>query len=82
MKNKSFICPRCGDTGKPKKVTKGSTLIELLLLCCFLLPGVIYGVWRVSSRSEVCGTCGSDVMVPLDSPMGQSLHERLHGRAV
>ncbi|MCE5185066.1 MAG: YqaE/Pmp3 family membrane protein [Planctomycetaceae bacterium] len=59
--------------GKPKKVTRGSFFIEILLWLFFLLPGLIYSIWRLSSRSVVCRSCGSPNLVPLDSPVGMQL---------
>ena len=45
----SMYCPHCGVTGMPRKVTKGSFGIELILWLFFLLPGLIYSVWRRNS---------------------------------
>jgi len=68
------ICGTCGTVGKPKRMTRGSFVIEVLLWLCFILPGLIYSVWRSSSRYSVCSTCGSLEIVGLDTPRGQSLN--------
>lgn len=67
------ICTMCGNTGKPKLHTKGHILAEIALWCLFLLPGLIYSLWREVSRSYVCRACGSDQIVPIDSPRGRRL---------
>jgi hypothetical protein len=71
------ICSNCGHTGKAKKVTKGSTLIELVLWLCFIIPGLIYSLWRLTSRHLACPQCGATNMVPLDSPRGKKLQQEL-----
>jgi len=51
-------CPNCKHEGKAKSETPGYILIELILWCFFLLPGLVYSIWRVSSRHYVCSMCG------------------------
>jgi hypothetical protein len=67
------ICSRCGTAGDAKTRTGGSILIELVLWCCFIVPGLIYSIWRLTSRKQVCAACGADSFVPLNSPVGQQL---------
>lgn len=67
------LCTTCGHVGKTKTVTKGSFAIELLLWLFFLLPGLIYSVWRLTSRHEACSSCGSTTVIPLNSPLAQKL---------
>lgn len=74
---KAEICSNCGFTGQAKKVTKGSTLIELALWLCMIFPGLIYSLWRLSSRHLACPQCGTTNMLPLDSPRGRKLQQEL-----
>jgi len=67
------ICTTCGFVGKPKKDTKGSFFTELILWFCFLLPGVIYSLWRIITRKYVCSKCYMATIIPLDTPKGQEL---------
>lgn len=69
----TLICTACGYVGKPKKVTKGSILIELFLWLFFLIPGLIYSIWRLASRYEACPSCKGQSMIPVDSPTGREL---------
>jgi hypothetical protein len=64
----SMYCTACGTVAKPKKIVKGSFILELLLWLCFLLPGIIYSVWRLSNKANACPKCGSESMIPIDSP--------------
>ncbi|GBD98844.1 proteolipid membrane potential modulator [bacterium BMS3Abin07] len=68
-----LICSNCGSVGTPKTVTKGSTLIEVLLWLFFFIPGVIYSIWRLTTRTKACGSCGAEKLVPLNSPMGKKV---------
>ncbi len=65
----------CGYKGTPVKITKGSILVELALWCCFLVPGVLYSLWRVDTRYDSCPLCGGATMIPLDSPQGRKLEK-------
>jgi len=77
MKNQ-MICTNCGWAGKPVTQIKGSFFVELFLWLCFLLPGIIYSVWRLCSVSKVCVKCRMPTMIPLSSPMGQRLAKEFY----
>jgi len=71
---KELICVNCGTQGKPKIITKGSILIEIVLWICLIVPGIIYSLWRhTSGRQPVCPSCGSPGMIPLGSPKAQAM---------
>lgn len=71
---KKLFCPSCGHTGKPKVMTKGSILIEIILWICFIVPGLIYTLWRqTSGKYTACPKCGNTSMIPPDSPMAQKM---------
>jgi len=73
--SEDLICTTCGYVGYPKKITKGSFLIELILWCFFFIPGLIYSIWRISSRYKACPECKSATMIPVNTPVGQKLIE-------
>lgn len=80
---RTVICPNCGHVGAPKTHTQGSTFIELILWLCFLIPGLIYSAWRLTSRQKVCRKCGASNLVPTDTPRGgKLLREFGNGAAV
>jgi hypothetical protein len=68
-----LICSACGHIGSSKTAVKGSILIEIVLWLCFIIPGIIYSLWRSSSRYKTCPKCGGTNLIPLDSPIGQKL---------
>jgi hypothetical protein len=76
---KPLFCTTCGHEGAAKMRTKGSIGIEILLWLCFLVPGLIYSLWRISSRHAVCASCGARTLVPTDSPMAKAQRRALDG---
>ena len=67
------ICTHCGTISAPKLYTKGSIFLELFLWLLFIIPGLIYSIWRHASRYKGCPKCGAPNMIPQDSPMAQKL---------
>jgi hypothetical protein len=67
----SRICTTCGHLGEPASHTPGSMRIEAVLWLCLIVPGLIYSLWRLSARREVCGKCGATTLLPLDAPLAQ-----------
>jgi len=73
-----MVCVNCGTTGKTRRIVPGSFVIELVLWCCFFVPGLIYSLWRLSSAKKGCSACGSTNLVPIDSPAGRRLNTGAH----
>jgi hypothetical protein len=71
----SMICPHCGTQAEPSTRTKGSFVLELFLWLLLIVPGLIYSIWRVTSRDKVCPACGEPGMIPVTSPRGRALVE-------
>jgi hypothetical protein len=69
--NGELLCTTCGSIGSPKKVIKGSFIVELLLWLFMILPGAIYTVYRLSTKKSVCSKCGNHNLIPLDSPIAK-----------
>jgi rRNA maturation endonuclease Nob1 len=75
LTEKEKVCSLCGHVGKPKHQLKGSVLIELILWLVMILPGLIYSLWRWSTKHETCRSCGSVTLLPADSPRGRRIIE-------
>jgi hypothetical protein len=56
-------------------VIKGSFLMEFVLWLFFIVPGVIYTVWRLTTVAKGCPVCGAESMIPVHSPMGRKLQK-------
>lgn len=68
-----MLCTTCGTVGEGKTKTGGSLLIEIVLWLCFIIPGLIYSLWRLTTRKRACAACGAATLVPRDSPIAQKL---------
>lgn len=62
-------CTNCGVVAYPKTVTPGSIGIELLLWLFFIIPGLIYSIWRLAAQHKACPSCGARNMISLNSPV-------------
>ena len=70
---KSLLCTECHHVGPPQRITRGSFWVEVLAWLLFLVPGLIYSLWRLGTRYNGCPACGSRNLIPLDSPRGQQM---------
>ena len=75
----SMICPHCGTRGEPKTITKGSLGMEIILWICFLVPGFIYSIWRLTTRQKGCPACNQIGMIGVNTPNGRMLVEKFKG---
>ncbi len=50
-------CPNCKYEGNGKYITKGYVAVELVLWLLFLFPGLVYSIWRLSTKKWVCPEC-------------------------
>jgi hypothetical protein len=66
FETKKIHCMDCNYEGAVKTYTKGSFAVEILLWLCFLLPGLIYSMWRITSgRYDGCPDCKSEKAIDL-----------------
>lgn len=71
--SKQLVCTVCGYVGEAKKHTKGNFLIEVVLWLFFIIPGLIYSIWRLTTKQTICPKCKNSSMIPADTPVGQKL---------
>ena len=71
--SKKLVCTQCGYVGKPKGAIKGNGAIEIILWLFFIIPGLIYSIWRSSSRHKICPQCKSPSLIPIDSPRAKKV---------
>lgn len=62
---RAVCCTHCQSVGLIRFMRSGSPRIGLLLLCFFVVPGVLYFLWYFCSGHWGCSTCGSRRVVPL-----------------
>lgn len=58
-----ITCPNCKYEGEAKKTARGSTVTEVILWICFLLPGLLYSTWRLTTRTVRCPQCGFEHVI-------------------
>ena len=69
----ALACTTCGHVGQSVDRTRGSLVIEIVLWLCLLVPGLLYSLWRLTTRAKVCASCGAATLVPVGSPVGRRI---------
>lgn len=59
-----YFCNSCKNY-TPKALKKGNGWIELVLYLFYLVPGIIYSIWRRSGQPNVCPVCKTAGLVPI-----------------
>ena len=61
--NRTLYCTACKNkTGSPK--LKGHLLIEVILWLCYIVPGLIYTIWRRQGEASLCPFCNNETLIP------------------
>ncbi len=71
-KRQQLYCTHCGTIAAPKTHVRGAFLIEIVLWLCFIVPGLIYTIWRCTTSEKVCPACLTKCMIPLNSPKAKT----------
>lgn len=73
------ICHNCGSIGTEETITqiRGSLWITLILLFCYIAPGIIYEIWR-RERITRCSSCKSTDFIDTNSPIGKEIYKKYH----
>ena len=71
------ICTHCGTANRGQRALSGSGWIELVLWLFWLLPGLIYSIWR-RTGTKTCHACGRRDLVGLQTPAGRKLVREYH----
>ena len=66
IRQREFYCMDCGYRGRAKNYTKGSLALEILLWLFFIVPGLIYSFWRLTSGKYTgCPVCRSEKIISI-----------------
>lgn len=60
-------CRRCGYQGPAEPYAPGKTWVEAVCWIAFLVPGLVYSLWRLFGRRYLCPACKAadgEVSVP------------------
>jgi len=75
--SREIHCTTCNFEGNAKTIHKGSLAVEIALWLCFLAPGFIYTIWRMTAgKYSGCPQCKSERVVDL-----KKWNERASNRA-
>jgi len=66
-----YVCTSCGTVSRGKRTIKGSALLEIVLWCCMILPGLLYTIYRLHTREIVCPKCRKSTIIPANTPFAQ-----------
>jgi len=69
----THVCSNCRTPIRPIERAEGSGVVELLLWLFFLVPGIIYSIWRASTRKPRCPICAAPHPIPIGTPAAETL---------
>lgn len=72
FERKQVRCPNCGFEGPAKRIVKGSIIIEIALWLLLIIPGIIYTLWRMTSKYDACSACEWAHVVQISGTGGDS----------
>lgn len=61
-----YHCPHCRAYSETAR-RKGSGWIEFVLYLFYIVPGVIYSIWRRSGPPSLCTVCGKAGVIAADT---------------
>ena len=67
-----IYCNNCKQCGESK--LKGSTGITVILILFYIIPGIIYMIWRRSGLG-ICKFCGSSNVIPANQKPVQQIQQ-------
>ncbi len=76
------VCADCGSTELPVEAKRGVGWIEVLLWLCYLIPGMIYSLWRRARSRLVCAYCGNPSMVSIHSERARKMSRLMKGKTI
>lgn len=71
-KDGAYLCRCCGFVGVPRKARRGNGALEFILWWFFLLPGLIYSIWRSGNYIKLCPTCDKSDLIPAFSQVAKA----------
>ena len=60
---KKYVCMECSCQRDPIWVKRGWLIVEIVMWLLYILPGVIYSIWRRVRKQQVCPNCLNPAMV-------------------
>lgn len=67
-KDQAVVCLNCGHEAPPVIQSSGHRVVEAVMWLMLIIPGLLYSMWRYSTRKQVCVSCGALELVKASSP--------------
>ena len=68
-----YVCRECEQACRAVRLTRGRFWLEVTLWILFFPVGIVYSIWRLSTRYNGCPACGSERLVDAETPAGKRL---------
>jgi hypothetical protein len=76
-----YVCLDCNSyTSDPDIGMPGSIILEVALYFCYIVPGIIYSIWRRTQHVRICKMCQKNKLIEIMSPEGRVLFKRKYGK--
>lgn len=72
-----YVCKNCGYIGEPLKQRRGNIFISTILWSIYVLPGLIYSMWR-RGANKGCAKCKSRDLANINSTYGKLMLEEYY----
>jgi len=60
---KKYVCMECGCQREPIDAKRGLLVIEIFMWLLYIIPGIIYSIWRRVRKQKVCSKCRTPSVV-------------------
>lgn len=60
---RKYLCMECGCQRDPIDAKRGLLVIEVFMWLLYIIPGVIYSIWRRVRKQQVCSKCRNPSVV-------------------
>ena len=75
--NKKYLCTECGCQRDPINAKRGLLVIEIFMWLLYILPGVIYSIWRRVRTLQVCPKCRNPSIILTSSTRAMEMRRLL-----
>jgi hypothetical protein len=72
---KKYVCMECGCQRDPIDANRGLWVVEIFMWLLYILPGVIYSIWRRVRKHQVCSKCRNPSVVLTSSSRAMGMRQ-------
>ncbi len=75
--SRKYLCMECGCQRDPIQAKRGFLVVELFMWLLYILPGVIYSIWRRVRTQQICSNCRTPSIVLTSSSRAMGMMRML-----